>query len=109
MGQPISSYVEERHELGEPGLPATPPSGVMWLFTEIGQPDPLDAKIVAVEFLCPCGCGSSCYTPLEGPHPHCWSYSPGPTLTPSIRFLGGCKAHFNITNGKTVIHADSGR
>ena len=70
------------------------------------------------EYLCPCGCGM--------PHPtffptdnrqrtaerHLWDFSRGPngpTLSPSVRCLGGCKSHYNITDGKVIIHGDSGK
>ncbi len=73
----------------------------------------IDGKLEAVNFLCPCGCGSECYTPVvyKG-QPHgekVWEYESGPTITPSIRFLNGCKSHFNITNGKVIMHGDSGK
>lgn len=103
--QPISSYREERHPFGAANLPAEPPPGVMWVFEEKGE-------IVACNFLCPCGCGSSCYTLLRQDHPQHWEYRQGPhgpTLTPSIRYLGGCKSHFNISDGQVIMHADSGR
>lgn len=101
----IAEYREERHPFGTDNLPPKPEPGVMWVFVEEGEP-------VAVDFLCPCGCGSSCYTPLRLNHPHHWNYAKGtngPTLAPSIRYTGGCKAHFNITDGKTIIHGDSGK
>lgn len=106
----ILSYTEERHEWGEPSSPAneTPPPGVMFVFYKDGVP-------VMVDFLCPCGCGSTCPTHLvppgedKKPNDRRWNFSAGPTLSPSIRYVGGCKAHFNITNGKTVFHSDSGR
>lgn len=74
--------------------------------------------VCAVDFLCPCGCGSECYTPVtdatkgQPKTERHWLFSRGPngvTLTPSIRYLGGCKAHFNITDGRAMIHGDSGR
>lgn len=102
---PITEYREERHPFGADNLPLAPPPGVMWVFMENGVP-------VSVDFRCPCGCGSSCYTVLRGNHPQRWDYSlgpNGPTLTPSIRYLGGCKAHFNITDGKVIMHGDSGK
>jgi hypothetical protein len=101
----ITEYREERHEFGNNTLSGLPPPGVMWVFMENGEP-------CSVDFLCPCGCGSSCYTPLRMNHPHHWNYSKGsngPTLSPSIRYTGGCKAHFNITDGKVIIHGDSGK
>ena len=79
-----------------------------------------DGEPYAVDFLCPCGCGNTCYTPLvtkdrprkNGGGPK-WDFSYGPkgniTLSPSIRWLSGCKAHFNITDGEVKIHGDSGK
>jgi len=70
---------------------------------------------VMCEYLCPCGCGARCPTFFQTearkrtPERHLWDYSPGPTLTPSVRHTGGCKSHYNITNGKVVMHADSGK
>ena len=105
MSQTTLVYVEERYPFGVENLPRTPPAGVMWVFVENDAP-------VSVDFLCPCGCGSSCYTPLRGNHPQRWEYSKGPngpTLKPSIRYFGGCKAHFTITDGKVEVHGDSGK
>lgn len=100
------SYVEERHPFGTAETPqGAPPSGTMWVFMEGDKPE-------AVNFLCPCGCGSECYTPLGLNHPRKWEYEKGPngpTLKPSIRYTGGCKSHFNITNGKVVWHGDTGK
>jgi hypothetical protein len=104
----IDSYKEEQHPFGADNMPRDPAPGVMWVYM-------LDGKVEAVNFLCPCGCGSQCYTPVDESGPttgRCWGFSRGqngPTLTPSIRYLGGCKAHFNITDGKTIIHGDSGK
>jgi hypothetical protein len=84
------------------------PPGELWVLR-----DP-DGKLHAVTFRCPCGCGSECYTPVvpsgEPKAERRWIFDEATTtITPSIRYTGGCKAHFNITNGKTVMHADSGR
>ena len=113
---PVTEYREERYSwandvrLDGPGstAPHTIEPGVFALWLEDGVP-------VFCEFRCPCGCGAFCPTYLtnkegniEPGHPR-WTYSPGPTLTPSIRYLGGCKSHFNITNGKVVMHGDSGK
>jgi len=76
-----------------------------------------DGTVYAVDMQCPCGCGAGCFTPIIGEHHernkppgfHAWDYAPGPTLTPSIRYMGGCKAHFNITAGKVIVHGDSGQ
>ncbi len=77
-----------------------------------------DGAVVAVDFRCPCGCGAECYTPVtdatkgQPKTDRHWLYSrgsSGPTLSPSIHYTGGCKAHFNITDGKVVLHGDSGK
>jgi Family of unknown function (DUF6527) len=97
---PIELYIEERHDFNA-APQGSPSPGVMYVFMLDGEP-------YSCDFLCPCGCGSSCYTVFKGSHPRC-CYSPGPTLTPSIRYLDGCKAHFNITDGKVIMHGDSGK
>ncbi len=83
--------------------------GVMWVMRDIET-----GAVEAVTFLCPCGaCNRETYTPVvEAPKPkteHHWVYAPGPTISPSIRWLSGCKSHFNITNGKVIWHGDSGQ
>lgn len=101
----IDRYMEQRIPFPSADLPEYPPAGVMWVFME-GE------TAEAVEFLCPCGCGKSIYTPLHAPHPQRWAYQRGPngpTITPSIRWTAGCKAHFNITDGQVVWHSDSGK
>lgn len=85
------------------------PPGEMWIFH---HPD--TGELEAVDFVCPCGCGSRCYTPVtpvdQPKQERHWQFDEATTtITPSIRYLSGCKAHFNITNGKTVMHGDSGR
>lgn len=97
----ITTYTEQRCEFGgtDPGVPAP---GIMQIFYENGVP-------TMVDFRCPCGCGRTCPTHLGLGSPRHWTYSPGPTLSPSIRFTGGCKAHFTITGGKVTMHGDSGR
>jgi len=75
--------------------------------------------VCAVDFQCPCGCGSECYTPVtdatkgQPKTERHWLFSRGPTgrvtLSPSIRYTGGCKAHFNIEDGKVIMHDDSGK
>jgi Family of unknown function (DUF6527) len=104
---PITEYREENVVWGSDSVPVPAP-GVMQVYVKDGVP-------LMVDFLCPCGCGSTCPTPLVCPdsvrrhREHEWNYSSGPTLTPSIRYLSGCKAHFNITSGKVTLHADSGK
>lgn len=107
---PIAEYTEKilTDWLSPSKTGQYPSPGEFWTFV-------IDGKVEAVNFLCPCGCGSECYTPVvEGPAPgnRVWGFSRGPngpTLTSSIRYTGGCKAHFNITDGKAVMHGDSGR
>lgn len=89
-----------------PNDPAVPP-GEMRIFK-------VDGQLEAVDFRCPCGCGAECYTPVtpmnEPKQERHWQFDEATTtLSPSVRYLGGCKAHFNITNGKTVMHGDSGK
>jgi hypothetical protein len=103
----ILEYTEERHDWGESGE-GKPPPGVMWVYYCLNEPK-------MVDFLCPCGCGNTCPTHLttpdrpKQPNDRRWNYSPGPTLSPSIRWTGGCKAHFTITGGKVTMHEDSGK
>lgn len=106
MGEPIKRYVQERHEFGESDC-ADPTPGVMRVFYEDNAPTMLD-------FLCPCGCGRTCPThlvPSGEPHKdRRWAFdAKTTTITPSIRFLSGCKHHFNITNGEVIVHGDSGK
>lgn len=105
---PITHYTAEDHEFGGPD-PGRPKPGVMQVFVKDGIPK-------MVDFICPCGCGNTCPTPVrpsaEPKKPYRWVYSKGPngpTLSPSIRWTGGCKAHFNITDGSVQIHGDSGK
>lgn len=108
MSERIHEYTETRREFGAVQGDEKLKPGEWWTLVR-------DGKVVAVDFLCPCGCGSECYTPVtdatagEVKTERHWLYSAGPTLFPSIRYTGGCKAHFNIENGKTVFHGDSGR
>lgn len=74
-------------------------------------------EVVAVDFLCPCGCGHSCFTPIvssmykRGENPACWDYhTAGRMISPSVRWLSGCKAHFFIrADGIVEWCSDSGR
>lgn len=108
MGDKIHEYTETRIPFGNIPVDARVNPGEFWTMVDAG-------KVVAVTFLCPCGCGSECYTPVTDAtaggvkSERHWLYSAGPTLSPSIRYTGGCKAHFNIENGKTVFHGDSGQ
>ena len=103
----IESYIEKKIRFGEAPSAQELKPGDFWVLIDD------DGKVESVDFLCPCGCGSECYTPvvIKGMpklERH-WVYESGPTLTPSIRYLSGCKAHFNITNGKAIMHGDSGK
>ena len=106
----IKEYKEIEYAFGSGEVPAKPQPGEMFVF--YGP----EGDIESVDFLCPCGCGSTCYTPLvpEGTprHTRQWMYKREPsgslTLIPSIRYTGGCFAHFNITDGKVIMHGDSG-
>ncbi len=105
----IAEYVEVRKEFGE--FSGTPSGNEFWVILNQGV-------VESVTFLCPCGCGRECYTPVTPKgtpktERH-WMFSRDKasgkvTLSPSIRYIGGCKAHFNITDGKSVMHGDSGK
>src|SRR5260221_6764650 len=94
--------IEQRYLFGvsDPGKPLP---GIMQVFCN-GDGVPL-----MVDFLCPCGCGNTCPTHLVPPGQEKkqgdrrWNFSPGLTLSPSIRWLSGCKSHFTITNGKVTM------
>ncbi len=110
MNTAITEYKAERHEFGEESGP-NPTPGIMFVFYENDKPTMLD-------FLCPCGCGNTCPTHVvtmsekayQSNKNRRWGFDPDTlTVHPSIRFLSGCKAHFNITNGKVIMHADSGK
>ena len=80
---------------------------------------------VAIEFDCP-GCAHTKYTHriwapfqgrYDGPGPkwtasgsgyHDLTFSDAPTGTRSIRYLSGCKSHFNVTSGAIDFYGDSG-
>lgn len=103
-------YTVKIVEYGGPD-PGTPKFGEMFVFMRDGQPE-------MVEFLCPCKCGQSCPTHVvsmtekasdKAKKTHRWGFDLATvTLFPSIRWISGCFAHFNITNGRTVWHGDSG-
>ena len=116
MGEPIMAYTAQRCEWAGPD-PGKPGPGVMQIFYD-------GAKPKMIEFLCPCGCGNTCPTHVvtfaekDDPDPakrsvfkdHCWGFDAATlTIRPSIRWTGGCYAHFHITNGKTELCSDSGR
>jgi hypothetical protein len=104
----IERYSAVRCEYGGPD-PGKPGPGVMQVYYLDGRPE-------MVDFLCPCGCGFTCPTHLVKPgekhHDHRWEYyedERGPTLVPSIKWTGGCKAHFTITHGVVALAGDSGK
>ncbi len=106
MGTPITQYKEVRKCFpDETGIPVQPGEMFVLLDNEVAQ---------GVRFICPCGRGNEIWTPVtEGKkEEHHWLFSRGPngpTLSPSIRWLSGCKAHFNIDDGKVTLHGDSGK
>jgi hypothetical protein len=113
-GTPITEYKAVRREFGSPNPPVLHPGEMHVIYD--------NERVYAVDFLCPCGCGSTCFTPVctvtekndpgssERMKDRCWVFDPDTlTITPSIRYLGGCKWHFNITNGRVVVHVDSGK
>ena len=101
---------ETQHDFGGPD-PGFPQPGEIQVFLRGNDRHP-----AMVEFLCPCGCGRTCPVHvLEPGETHdsvrprvCWEFSRGPrggvTLSPSVRYRGGCKAHFNLTDGEFKIH-----
>lgn len=102
-------YTEQLVEWGAWDQPKLEP-GIIQVYMKDGVPK-------MVDFYCPCGCGRRCPTQLvepgheKQPNDHHWNFSRGPngiTLSPSIRYLSGCKTHFNLTDGEAVVHADSG-
>lgn len=108
---PITSYTTVDCMFGGSDI-GKPAPGVMQVYKdENGIP-------LMVDFLCPCGCGNTCPTHLVTPgqvkqaNDRHWNYSLdslGPSLSPSIRYLSGCKSHFNIVDGKVYMHTDSGK
>lgn len=68
-----------------------------------------------VGFDCPCGCGSPYVLQIRGMvqgDDRGWRFSVDdgvPTLTPSIRRVGSCAAHFFLRRGKVEFCGDSGR
>lgn len=115
MGTPIKSYTPKRYEFGDDDRPVPALGEMQVIYNE-------DGSIYAVDFLCPCGCERNCFTPVctmaEKQDPNasqrlknrCWGFDPNTiTIIPSIRYLSGCKWHFNVTNGQVVVHGDSGK
>ncbi len=115
MAEKILSYTEVSYDFGISD-PGNPKPGEIFVFYETKDGVKFPSM---VEFLCPCGCGYPCPTHLippgqeKKPNDRHWEFSRGPsggvTLSPSIRWNGHCRAHFNITDGKTFFHGDSGK
>lgn len=94
----ITKYVERPFAWGE-NRPAVSP-GVMHVIREGDQ-------VCAVEFCCPCGCGTPCYTPIASVHyeknNHVWDWGgENNWFSPSIRRNAACKSHFFIKKDGTV-------
>lgn len=104
----IAAYTEERQDWDKNSLNGFPPAGVIWVFMRKGG-------FYGCTFICPCGCDECVgFIPLQDykQRETRWNYSlgpNGPTISPSIKFGSGCKGHFNITDGKAIVHADSGK
>lgn len=112
---PITNYREESYTADADGC--WPPEvgdlepGVMQVLYDNGVP-------VMCDYVCPCGRDAPCpiFFPTEKrkrvPQRPLWDFKRGPngpTLTPSVRHTGGCKRHYNITDGKVIMHGDSGK
>lgn len=106
------SYKEVRIDADAEGCWNPPPlePGVMQVLYVDGIPE-------MCNYLCPCGCGTPCptyfvtYKRKREPDSqrHLWDFSQGPNgpnLSPSVKHTGGCRSHYNITDGKTVMHDD---
>ena len=111
MPGPITKYRETIITFGQ-APQRSPEPGEWW--TMVGD----DGAVCAVNFLCPCGCSRQCYTPVtdstkgQPKSERHWLFSrgpDGPTLSPLVRYTSECKWHFNIENGKVVVHGDSGK
>ncbi|WP_246176697.1 DUF6527 family protein [Parvibaculum sedimenti] len=54
-------------------------------------------------FRCPCGCGSEGNLPFRPEPSPSWNWNgneASPTLTPSVRWVGGCRWHGWLTDGE---------
>lgn len=77
------------------------------------EPELMDGG-TALYFLCPCKGHHLCLPLQSSDHKVKWTHAGGEffdsvTITPSVRVLDGCKAHFNITDGKIMLHQDNGQ
>lgn len=109
----ISEYVEKKFDADAKGC--WPPEAVGTLAPGVLRVLYVGGVPEMCEYLCPCGCGSPCPTYFQTarrkrtPERHLWDFLPGPTLVPSVRHLSGCRSHYNITDGKVIMHGDSGK
>lgn len=54
-------------------------------------------------FICPCGCGREGYLPFTADQEPRWNWDGNrdqPTVTPSVKQVGGCEWHGWLTNGE---------
>lgn len=101
MGK-LSSYTEVKKVFGE--RQGEPDSGIIEVYYAE------DGQIKGIAYVCPCGCDRTIWTPIKNgeKEPGYCQYQ-DLTLTPSVRWMCGCNAHFNITKGLVVWHGDSGK
>lgn len=113
----ITSYKEEAYNATPDGC-WPPESCVSVLVGGVMKVLYVDGVADMCEYICPCGCNMPCPTFFTNggrqrtPDRHLWDFSRGPnspTLSPSVRHTGGCKAHYNITDGRVIMHRDSGK
>ena len=65
---------------------------------------PPQSKWVAF-LICPCGCGEKLgLNMISNAAPRWTADVATQTLTPSVRRMVGCKTHFSIKQGMTIIH-----
>lgn len=94
----VGRLVTEFEELTDPGT-------FQWGARQDGRQD---TDLIA---MCPCGCGEVFSVPVIPGGSHAWSWDGNreqPTLSPSIRRIGGCKWHGHLQNGTWVPTGDSG-
>lgn len=99
MGDRIAAYTEQIVEKSEAKTVPDLVPGVIRVHRLAG----LNQR---VDFLCPCGCGERImlFVKTFDSHPEmkAWTYSSGPSLSPSVRLERGCRSHFEITRGAVV-------
>lgn len=81
-------------------------------------PFPTEPNLVLVDnwhinYMCPCGCRREVRLPRRDAYPNAknaWSVDvEAKSITPSVREMMNCKAHYFITGGKAKFCSDSGR